>query len=203
MSAKRASQAGTSWMWCRPKWFTTIIRKAIATCRSTESRPRNPRRIPAPGPRVSSAPSWGISSRRSPPPNSSTCRRTPSRTAPLPSSTSKCYGCDPTGRSGCPDNMSCPPTRAPSGSISKPRKFCESRCRPKKFQRRSRRLRLKPQWTTTPSAWGQPDKFLLPVHAEALSCWRNSNECQRNVIEFRNYHKFEGESIIKFDQEQK
>jgi predicted transcriptional regulator len=50
---------------------------------------------------------------------------------------------------------------------------------------------------------GTADKFLLPVHAEALSCWRNSNNCQRNVIEFRNYHKFEGESIIKFDQEQK
>jgi hypothetical protein len=50
---------------------------------------------------------------------------------------------------------------------------------------------------------GTADKFLLPVHAEALSCWRNSNECQRNTIEFRNYHKFEGESIIKFEQEQK
>jgi hypothetical protein len=50
---------------------------------------------------------------------------------------------------------------------------------------------------------GSADKFLLPVHAEALSCWRNSNECQRNVIEFRNYHKFEGESVIKFEQEQK
>jgi len=50
---------------------------------------------------------------------------------------------------------------------------------------------------------GTADKFLLPVHAEALSCWRNSNECQRNVIEFRNYHKFTGESVIKFDQEQK
>jgi hypothetical protein len=50
---------------------------------------------------------------------------------------------------------------------------------------------------------GTPEKFLLPVHGEALSCWRNSNECQRNVIEFRNYHKFTGESVIKFDQEQK
>jgi hypothetical protein len=50
---------------------------------------------------------------------------------------------------------------------------------------------------------GSADKFLLPVHAEALSCWRNSNSCQRNVIEFRNYHKFEGEAVIKFEQEQK
>ena len=48
---------------------------------------------------------------------------------------------------------------------------------------------------------GTSDRFLLPVHAEALSCWRNSNECQRNVIEFRNYHKFEGESVIKFNQQ--
>lgn len=49
---------------------------------------------------------------------------------------------------------------------------------------------------------GAADRFLLPVHAEALSCWRNSNECQRNVIEFRNYHKFEGESTIKFGADQ-
>jgi len=50
---------------------------------------------------------------------------------------------------------------------------------------------------------GAADRFLLPVHAEALSCWRNSNECQRNAIEFRNYHKFEGESTIKFESNQK
>jgi len=45
---------------------------------------------------------------------------------------------------------------------------------------------------------GTPDKFLLPVHSEILSCLRGSNECQRNVIEFRNYHKFTGESNIEF-----
>lgn len=45
---------------------------------------------------------------------------------------------------------------------------------------------------------GTPEKFLLPVHAEVLSCDRGSNECDRNVIEFRNYHKFTGESTIKF-----
>jgi hypothetical protein len=47
---------------------------------------------------------------------------------------------------------------------------------------------------------GTPEKFLLPVHAEVLSCARGSNECDRNVIEFRNYHKFTGESTIKFNQ---
>jgi hypothetical protein len=47
---------------------------------------------------------------------------------------------------------------------------------------------------------GTPEKFLLPVHAEVLSCDRGSNECDRNVIEFRNYHKFTGESVIKFNQ---
>ena len=41
------------------------------------------------------------------------------------------------------------------------------------------------------------------MRAEVLSCARGSNECERNVIEFRNYHKFEGESIIKFEQEQR
>ena len=48
---------------------------------------------------------------------------------------------------------------------------------------------------------GTPEKFLLPVHAEVLSCKRGSNECERNVIEFRNYHKFTGESTIKFGSE--
>jgi hypothetical protein len=38
------------------------------------------------------------------------------------------------------------------------------------------------------------------VHAEVLSCARDSNECDRNVIDFRNYHKFTGESTIKFNQ---
>ena len=47
---------------------------------------------------------------------------------------------------------------------------------------------------------GTPEKFLLPVHAEVLSCARGSNECDRNVIDFRNYHKFTGESVIKFNQ---
>jgi hypothetical protein len=45
---------------------------------------------------------------------------------------------------------------------------------------------------------GTPAKFLLPVHSEILSCWRSSNECQKNVIEFRNYRKFTGESNIEF-----
>jgi hypothetical protein len=47
---------------------------------------------------------------------------------------------------------------------------------------------------------GAPEKFLLPVHAEVLSCARGSNDCDRNVIDFRNYHKFVGESTIKISQ---
>ncbi len=44
------------------------------------------------------------------------------------------------------------------------------------------------------------DKYLLPVHAELLSCERGTYRCQRNTIDFRNYHKFSGESTIKFNQ---
>ena len=48
---------------------------------------------------------------------------------------------------------------------------------------------------------GTPEKFLLPVRAEVLSCEpADRDECERNVIEFRNYHKFTGESTIKFDR---
>jgi len=36
------------------------------------------------------------------------------------------------------------------------------------------------------------------VHAETLSCQRSSNLCAKNVIDFRNYHKYSGESNIQF-----
>jgi hypothetical protein len=45
---------------------------------------------------------------------------------------------------------------------------------------------------------GDLKQYLLPVHAETLSCERNSSYCTRNVIEFRNYHKYTGESTITF-----
>jgi hypothetical protein len=41
-------------------------------------------------------------------------------------------------------------------------------------------------------------QFLVPVHAESLSCERGTNNCSRNSIDFRNYHKYEGESTIIF-----
>jgi hypothetical protein len=45
---------------------------------------------------------------------------------------------------------------------------------------------------------GDAKQYLLPVHAETLSCQRNSSFCQRNVIDFRNYHKYTGESTVTF-----
>jgi hypothetical protein len=45
---------------------------------------------------------------------------------------------------------------------------------------------------------GDAQQYLLPVHAETLSCQRSSNFCAKNVIDFRNYHKYTGESNIKF-----
>jgi len=42
------------------------------------------------------------------------------------------------------------------------------------------------------------DEFLLPVHAETLSCERGTTFCSRNAIEFRNYHKYSGEANITF-----
>jgi hypothetical protein len=43
------------------------------------------------------------------------------------------------------------------------------------------------------------DKFLLPVHSEALTCERGTSICSRNVIDFRNYKKFGADSSITFD----
>jgi hypothetical protein len=45
---------------------------------------------------------------------------------------------------------------------------------------------------------GDVKKYLLPVHAENLMCMRSSNYCTRNVIDFRNYRKFSGQSEIIF-----
>ncbi len=45
---------------------------------------------------------------------------------------------------------------------------------------------------------GTPAKYLLPVKAEVLACNRGTNYCTKNTIEFRNYHKYSGESTIVF-----
>jgi hypothetical protein len=42
-------------------------------------------------------------------------------------------------------------------------------------------------------------RFLLPVHAETLMCVRGTSDCSRNVIDFRNYRKYVGESTITFE----
>ena len=35
--------------------------------------------------------------------------------------------------------------------------------------------------------------------AESLGCERNSNDCSRNVIDFRNYRKYMADSKVTFD----
>ena len=45
---------------------------------------------------------------------------------------------------------------------------------------------------------GGTKQYLLPVHSETLSCQRGTSNCSHNVIDFRNYHKFEGESTIQY-----
>ena len=44
------------------------------------------------------------------------------------------------------------------------------------------------------------DQYMLPTHAETLSCERGSPVCSRNTIDFRNYHKYTGEANIVFDK---
>jgi hypothetical protein len=41
-------------------------------------------------------------------------------------------------------------------------------------------------------------QYLMPVHAETLMCSRGTNQCSMNKIDFRNYHKYAGESEISF-----
>ena len=45
---------------------------------------------------------------------------------------------------------------------------------------------------------GDAKQYLLPVHSETLTCQRGSDICSRNAIDFRNYHKYSGESNITF-----
>jgi hypothetical protein len=40
--------------------------------------------------------------------------------------------------------------------------------------------------------------FLLPVHAENLACQRGTTICTKNTIDFRDYHKYSGESTVVF-----
>jgi hypothetical protein len=44
-------------------------------------------------------------------------------------------------------------------------------------------------------------EFLLPVHAENLSCVRGTTDCSRNAIDFRNYHKYDADSSITFSSQ--
>ncbi len=44
------------------------------------------------------------------------------------------------------------------------------------------------------------EEYLLPTHAENLSCERGTTICSRNAIDFRNYHKYSGEAVITFDK---
>ncbi len=46
---------------------------------------------------------------------------------------------------------------------------------------------------------GDAKQYLLPVHAETLTCQRGTDMCSRNTIDFRNYRKYSGESTITFD----
>jgi hypothetical protein len=46
--------------------------------------------------------------------------------------------------------------------------------------------------------FGGEQQFLMPVHAETLSCQRGTSQCSMNKIDFRNYHKYAGESVITF-----
>lgn len=41
-------------------------------------------------------------------------------------------------------------------------------------------------------------QFLLPIHSENLSCQRGTTICSKNEVDFRDYHKYSGESTIVF-----
>lgn len=42
--------------------------------------------------------------------------------------------------------------------------------------------------------------YLLPIESENIGCLAGTNQCNRNVIDFRNYRKFSSDSNVSFDQ---
>jgi hypothetical protein len=46
-------------------------------------------------------------------------------------------------------------------------------------------------------------EYVLPTHAETLNCICGTDNCSKNAIDFRNYHKYVGESTIVFDKPDK
>jgi hypothetical protein len=42
--------------------------------------------------------------------------------------------------------------------------------------------------------------YLLPIESENIGCLTGTNDCNRNVIEFRNYRKFSADSNVSFDR---
>ena len=42
--------------------------------------------------------------------------------------------------------------------------------------------------------------YLLPAKGVNVGCFSGSGTCKRNVIEFRNYRKFEADSKVRFGQ---
>jgi hypothetical protein len=49
-----------------------------------------------------------------------------------------------------------------------------------------------------PVRLGSSNTFLLPVHSENLGCFRGTSICDKNAIDFRDYHKYSGESSVEF-----
>ncbi len=49
-----------------------------------------------------------------------------------------------------------------------------------------------------PVRLGSSSTFLLPVHSENLGCFRGTSVCTKNTIDFRDYHKYSGESSVEF-----
>jgi hypothetical protein len=49
-----------------------------------------------------------------------------------------------------------------------------------------------------PVRLGASSTFLLPVHSENLTCFRGTSVCDKNAIDFRDYHKYSGESSVEF-----
>ncbi len=49
-----------------------------------------------------------------------------------------------------------------------------------------------------PVRLGASNAFFLPVHSENLGCFRGTSICTKNVIDFRDYHKYSGESSVEF-----
>ena len=127
--------------------------------------------------------------------NSHSRRRSRARQPPF--TISRCPSRHRIGRSSQGDRRCIPSTVARFGWRKPPDRYDASNSKPIKFPRISHSTLIQTAVDYESIRLGT-GMFLLPVHAEGIICQRGTSICSKNEIDFRDYHKYSGESTIVY-----